>query len=262
MNIATFNCNSVRKRAEQIIDWMKKNPCDVLALQETKVMDEQFPLQPFEDAGLHVVFRGEKSYNGVAMVTRVAPDSFSFGLGDGDDGASETRLARLEINGVSVINTYVPQGRALDSDKFEFKLEWLQRLRRYFEREFGDGNAGAADVIWVGDCNVAPTADDVYDSKKVWPHVCHCQAVIDEFKRVLDWGFVDVFRKLLAGPVFTFWDYRVRNSVQRDVGWRIDHVLATKKLADKAAGVEVDRDARLVESPSDHTFVNAEFDLD
>lgn len=260
MQITTFNCNSVRKRVDQIIGWMAANPCDVLALQETKVVDDDFPIQPFENAGLHVVFRGQKSYNGVAMVTREPVEEARFGLEDGEDGEdgdSGPRLARIMHNGIIVVNTYVPQGRSLDSDKFQFKLEWLKRLRRYFEKNFGD--AASAKVVWVGDCNVAPTADDVYDSKKVWPHVCHCQEVIDAFENVLDWGFVDVFRKHVDGPAFTFWDYRVPNALKRDVGWRIDHVLATPSLAAKSKSVSIDREARTVESPSDHTFVTAEF---
>lgn len=257
MNIATFNCNSIRKRIDQILEWLASHPCDVLALQETKVMDDQFPVEAFSNAGLHVVFRGQKSYNGVAMITRKPPETVEFGLGDGDEGESGPRLVRITLDGVSVVNTYVPQGQALDSPKFQFKLEWFKRLRTYFQQRFDAPDT--ASVVWVGDCNVAPTPEDVHDSKKVWPHVCHCQEVIDAFQNVLDWGFVDVFRRHIQGPEFTFWDYRVRNAVENNVGWRIDHVLATPPMAERSRAVTVDREARLAPSPSDHTFVLAEF---
>lgn len=253
MKVATFNCNSVRSRLEIILGWLDKMQPDVLALQETKVTDEQFPLEAFEQDGWQVSFKGQKSYNGVAMVTKNKPESVSFGLG-GDDGESDTRLAHIVYGKVNIINTYVPQGRGLDNEMFPFKLEWFARLKKYIM----DNCKG--EVLWVGDLNVAPTAIDVHDSKKIWPHVCHCQEVIDAFNDVLELGFVDVFRKHLPEDgVFTFWDYRVRNALQRGLGWRIDHILATKKLAAKSVSCLVDTEPRLMEKPSDHTFVLADF---
>ena len=258
MLVATFNCNSVRQRLDAILGWLAAHEPDVLALQETKVRDEEFPAAEIEARGWHVVFRGEKAYNGVAMVTRDRPKEVSFGLGDGDAGASETRLALLRIGDVHVVNTNVPQGQALDSPKFAFKLEWLARLRGFFEERF---DAGRDRVLWVGDTNVAPTPIDVYDSERVWPHVCHCQEVIDAWNQTTSWGFVDVFRKHLPGPgIFTFWDYRMRSSVAENRGWRIDHVQATPRLAGSSVEVVVDLEARRAERPSDHTFVAARFE--
>ena len=261
MLIASFNCNSVRARLEIILDWLKAYSPDLLALQETKVRDEEFPLAPFEAAGWHVAFRGQKSYNGVAMITREKPSAVSFGLQDKRDGDQDSgpRLAHVRVHGVHVINTYVPQGQALESDAFRFKLEWFGRLKAYLQKRFK--NPGRARIVWVGDLNVAPTPVDVYDSKKIWPHVCHCQEVIDAFQDVADLGFVDVFRKHLPdGGTYTFWDYRMRGGLKRNLGWRIDHVLATPPVARKSTEVFVDIEPRKCERPSDHTFVGARFD--
>lgn len=258
MRIATFNCNSVRKRLPTILDWLEKNDPDLLALQETKCTDKDFPADAFLVAGWNVVFRGEKSYNGVAMITRRRPDEISFGLGD-DDGQSETRFAHVTLDDVHVLNTYVPQGSELDSPKFQFKLEWFKRVRRYLDHHF---DPAADRVLWTGDLNVAPTEADVHSPKTLWPHVCFCQEVIDAFKDVLDWGLVDVFRKHLPEPeTFTFWDYRIRGAVKRKAGWRIDHVQATPPLAERSRACTVDIAPRLMPSPSDHTFVYADFEL-
>lgn len=258
MLVATFNCNSVRQRLGTILDWLAANQPDCLALQETKVTDEQFPAADLTAAGWHVVFRGEKSYNGVAMITRVEPEEVSFGLQDGDDGTSETRLARIKLGGVDIVNTYVPQGRALDSPHFQLKLAWFQRLEAYFAARI---DIAHGDAVWLGDLNVAPTAADVYDHEKIWPHVCHCQEVIDALERVTGLGLVDVLRKHQPGEgVFTFWDYRMPWAVKANQGWRIDHVWATPRLADRSVDCWVDVEPRKHwGKPSDHTFVAARF---
>jgi len=258
MLIATFNCNSVRSRLEVILAWLYRHRPDVLALQETKCADDQFPVQAFTKAGWHVVYRGQKRYNGVAMITRHRPDEVSFGLQDGDEGESEPRLACIKLGALRVLNTYVPQGRELESENFQDKLRWFERLRGYLERNF---NASRTKLAWVGDLNVAPLAMDVYDSKRIWPHVCHCREVIDAFENVTSWGLIDVFRKHLPeAGTFTFWDYRLPKAVDRNLGWRIDHVLATRSLAKASTDCFVDIGPRKVEKPSDHTFVAARFE--
>lgn len=257
MRIATFNCNSIRARLPIVMDWLDEHRPDILALQETKAVDKDFPVDAFLDKGWYVGYRGEKSYNGVAVVTRDEPDLVEFGLQDDDDGVSDTRLVRVRVGGIDLVNTYVPQGRSLDSEMFQFKLAWLGRLTDYFDRNF---DAAKSKLVWVGDLNVAPLPMDVYDSKAIWPHVCHCQEVIDAFAAVAKWGFVDVFRKHLPDPeVFTFWDYRQRGAFSRNRGWRIDHILATKPLAKKSRTCVVDKEPRAKERPSDHTFVYADF---
>lgn len=256
MRIATFNCNSIRVRLPAVLAWLEEFAPDVLALQETKCVDGDFPAGEFADRGWRVVFRGEKSYNGVALISREEADDVSFGLGD-DAGESATRLVRARFGDVVLINTYVPQGLSLESEKFTFKLAWLGRLRRYLDENFNPGDK----VAWVGDLNVAPEPKDVYDSKAVWPHVCHCRQVIDAFHATTDFGFVDVFRKHLPDAgVYTFWDYRQKNTFERNRGWRIDHILATPALANSSTACFVDVAARGRERPSDHTFVHADFE--
>lgn len=258
MRLATFNCNSIRKRLPIVLEWLAKHDPDLLALQETKCRDEDFPVDPFRQAGRHVVFRGEKSYNGVAMITRETPTRTTFGLGD-DDGESETRFARIDLNDIHILNAYVPQGQDLESPKFQFKLQWLRRVRDYLENHF---DPGRDKVVWLGDLNVAPTPDDVHSPKTIWPHVCFCQPVIDAFQAVTDWGLTDVFRKHLPDAgTFTFWDYRIRGGVKRNAGWRIDHVQATSTMAGTSTNCCVDIEPRLMDSPSDHTFVYADFEV-
>lgn len=257
MRVATFNCNSVRQRLSAILAWLDGQKPDVLGLQETKVQDADFPLDAFTDAGWSVSFRGQKSYNGVALIACRAPDEVSFGLGD-DDGESEPRLVRARFGDLQVINTYVPQGRALDSPNFAFKLEWFARFRLWCDRNLGGPETPA---IWMGDLNVAPTPADVYDPKSIAPHVCFCPEVIAAFEETLSWGFVDVFRKHLPAPeTFTFWDYRQRHALERNRGWRIDHMLATPEVAALSTGCQVDLAPRRAPKPSDHTFVWADFD--
>lgn len=256
MRIATFNCNSIRVRLPVVLGWLDQYAPDLLALQETKAQDKDFPEAEITARGWHVVYRGEKTYNGVAVISREKPETVSFGLGD-DKGESETRLVHARVGGIDLVNTYVPQGRALDNPNFPFKLEWLARLRRFFDSHF---KPKSGNLVWVGDLNVAPLPMDVYDSKAVWPHVCHCQEVIDALKGVADFGFVDIFRKHLPDPGnFTFWDFRTRGAFERNRGWRIDHILATGPLAKKSAACHVDIEARRGERPSDHTFVYADF---
>lgn len=259
MLIATFNCNSIRQRQGIVLDWLEENQPDCLALQETKVVDELFPAAPFVEAGWKVAFRGQKAYNGVAMITREEPESISFGLGDGDDGESGPRLAHIELQGVSIINTYVPQGSALDSPKFQFKLEWYERLKTYFSERF---DFEKDEVLWVGDLNVAPTPEDVYDHDKIWPHVCHCQEVVDALQSITRFGLVDVFRKHIGEGeerVFTYWDYRMPWAIKANQGWRIDHIWASRPIAARSQDCWVDIEPRKKTKPSDHTFVAARF---
>ncbi len=257
MLIATFNCNSVRQRLEIIVDWLDKHQPDCLALQETKVVDEQFPAYDFAAAGWKPVFRGQKSYNGVALLTRDDPLEVAFGLEDDDDGASEPRLGRVKLGDVHVINTYVPQGKALGTPEFAFKLEWFKRFKAYLTERF---DPKKDKVVWTGDLNVAPTPIDVYDHQKIWPHVCHCQEVTDAFEDVKSWGLVDVFRKHLPGEGhFTFFDYRMKWAVKANQGWRIDHILATEPMAQTSRDCFVDLEPRKRPKPSDHTFVACRF---
>ena len=256
MRVATFNCNSVRVRLPIILDCLDSHSPDFLALQETKAVDADFPEREIRERGWQVAYRGEKSYNGVAVISRRRLDYVSFGFGD-DGGASDSRLLRATAGDFTLVNTYVPQGQEMGGDKFAFKLAWLDRLAAYFQANF---NPAKDLVLWTGDLNVAPEPMDVYDSKAVWPHVCHCREVIDAFRRATAFGFVDVFRRHLADSViYTFWDYRQKGALERNRGWRIDHLLASPLLAGRSLACQVDLEPSRGTRPSDHTFVYADF---
>ena len=256
--VATYNCNSIRARLELVMEWLARQAPDVLCLQETKVPDDEFPSAEFHDRGYQVLFRGQKAHAGVALVTRAEAKQASFGLEDGAE-PDETRLIRARVGDVWVVNTYVPQGRTVDSPHFQYKLAWLARLRSYFDRHHKPQDL----LVWTGDFNVAPQEIDVYDPKRLVKHVDFHPEAREALEQVRNWGFTDVFR--LRHPQeaeqYSFWDYRVPNALERGMGWRVDHVWATTPLAEKCTKAWIDVEARRADRPSDHTFVVAEFEL-
>ncbi len=255
MKVATFNTNSIRSRLGIILDWLEKQKPDVLCLQETKVQDADFPVEAFADCGYEFVFRGQKKYNGVALFSRYPIEDVDFGLDD--EPRDEPRMITAFVNGVAIVNTYVPQGTSPDSDRFQYKLDWFKRLRGYFESHFSPDEQ----VLWMGDLNVAMDERDVHSAKSSWGSVCYCQESIDAIKDVVGWGFEDMFRKFnQEGGQYTFWDYRVRNGFERNAGWRLDYVMATASMAAKCTRCWVDKEPRTKERPSDHTFLLAEFE--
>ncbi len=258
LKVATYNANSIRARMALILDWLGRESPDVLCVQETKVQDVDFPAQPIQEAGYHVVFKGQKAHAGVAIISRGEPQKVSFGIDDGQE-PDEARLIRAVIGGVSVVNTYIPQGRDPESEHFQYKLRWFERLRALCERHYTPDDL----LVWMGDFNVATEPIDVHDPKGLEGHVCYRPEVREALQQVREWGFVDVFRKHHPDEPgqYTYYDYRARNPVERGVGWRVDHVWATEPLAEKSTEAWIDTEARLAERPSDHTFLVAEFAL-
>jgi exodeoxyribonuclease-3 len=256
VRITSFNVNSLRARMPIVLDWLNNNRPDVLCLQETKVQDADFPAEPFDEAGYNYAFAGQKSYNGVAILAKSRIADMQAGFDD--EPKDQPRLIKAEVDGVIIVNTYVPQGYLPESDKFQYKLEWFRRLRKFFEN-----NSKPADpVLWVGDLNIAPEPIDVYDPEGLLGHVCYHPDVHRELKMVLEWGFTDVFRLHCKEPgQYTFWDYRPINAVKRNLGWRLDHIMATKPLAEKCTNCFIDKAPRLLSRPSDHTPIVAEFNL-
>jgi len=254
MKIASFNVNSLRIRLPIVLQWLAEYQPNILCVQETKVQDNDFPIEAFDETEYRYVFKGQKSYNGVAIFSRNEITNVKFGFED--EPKDEARLIKAEINGVSIVNTYIPQGYLPESQKFEYKLNWFSRLLAFFEKNFEPTDP----VLWVGDLNVAPQPIDVYDPVNLSGHVCFHPEVHKALEKVLQWGFVDVFRMHCkeAGQ-YTFWDYRL-NSFQRNLGWRLDHIMATKPLAEKCTTCCIDKQPRLAERPSDHTPIIAEFD--
>ncbi|WP_447969434.1 exodeoxyribonuclease III [Nitrospira sp. M1] len=257
MKIATFNVNSIRRRLPIVLDWLMKKKPDVMCLQETKVQDADFPTDAFAQTGYHLTFRGMKSYNGVAILSRTEPECVSFGFGDDEEHPDDPmRLMRVVIQGIPILNTYVPQGFSIDSPKYQYKLGWYRRLTRYFQQHLSSKRP----AIWCGDMNVAPEPVDVHGPEKHLKHVCFHENIRKAYEHTVAWGFVDVFRAHYPKrQQFTFWDYRQPSALENNRGWRIDHILATPVLAQTCTKVSVDLGPRRAENPSDHTVVWAEF---
>jgi exodeoxyribonuclease-3 len=256
LRIATFNVNSIRARLPILLEWLERERPSVVCLQETKAQDVDFPQEAVRAAGYEALFRGEKSYNGVAILARAPIEPVQIGFHDGGP-ADESRLLIARTDGVVVCNTYVPQGRAPDHPMFAYKLEWFARLRRTFETLFSPTDP----MIWCGDFNVAPEPIDVHDPKRLLGHVCFHPEAQRALAAVKVWGFTDVFRKHRPDPgEYSFFDYRVKDAVTRKVGWRVDHVWATEPLAERSVDAWIDLDPRRAERPSDHTPTVAAFD--
>ncbi len=238
-----------------ILEWLKTHQPDILCVQETKVQDVDFPAVAFDNIGYEYVFKGQKSYNGVAIFSKTPIKNVQLGLAD--DPTDQPRLIRAKINKLNIINTYIPQGESPDSEKYQYKLQWFKRLRVLFEKNYKPTDH----VIWLGDLNVAPLPIDVYDPENLLGSVCFCPEVTKALDHVIQWGFTDVFRKHCPSPgQYTFWDYRMRGSFKRNLGWRLDHIMATKPLARKCTACYIDKEPRVAERPSDHTPIIAEFD--
>jgi exodeoxyribonuclease III len=255
MKVATFNVNSLRKRLPIVLNWLEQHKPDVMCLQETKVQDSEFPVEAIQGAGYWASFRGMKSYNGVATLTREKPQHVLHGLHNQPDN-EDVRILQVVVQDIPIINTYVPQGQSITSDKYVGKLLWFKHLKRYFETHL-DRNKPA---IWLGDLNVAPEPIDVYHpDRRVNDPDFHIDAR-NVFKETCGWGFIDLFRQLHPDRVqYTYWDY-YRKAFEHNWGWRIDHILATGPLASRCRSVEVDLEPRKGTGASDHTVVWAEFD--
>jgi exodeoxyribonuclease-3 len=256
MKVATYNCNSVRKRLPIILEWLKKEKPDVLALQETKVQDKDFPVEAFREAGYFAYYRGIKSYHGIATLTREEPSEVSYGFQPGPD-SEDFRLIQTVVRGVRIVNTYVPQGYDIESDKYQYKLKWFARLRKYFDKYLKANEP----IIWLGDLNCAPEEIDVANPERNKNDPDFYIDTRKEYKKTVEGRFIDVYRMKYPKKVqYTFWDF-FRNAYAHNRGWRIDHILATPELAGKCSKVVVDLEPREKPSPSDHTVVWAKFKI-
>jgi exodeoxyribonuclease III len=256
MKIATWNVNSINVRLEHMFQWLDSTGTDVLCLQETKSVDENFPVDMINAAGFEVAFMGEKSYNGVAIVSREAIKNVQKNF-PGDDADAPKRFIAADISGIHIVNTYIPNGTELWTDKFDFKLDWLQRLRKYFD----DKCSPDSNVLLCGDFNVAMGDLDVWDVAR-WTGKLHfSKPERAAMHHVMQWGFVDVYRKHNPDKKeFSWWDFRTR-AFDRDQGLRIDHIWTSPPLADNCTGCWIDKQPRGWERPSDHTPVVAEFEI-
>jgi exodeoxyribonuclease III len=256
--VATFNVNGIRSRRQVVLSWVEQNRPDVLCLQEIKCQDFEFPVEEILNIGYESSVCGQKSFHGVAILSKQRPDEVQRGFGDGQPD-EEARLIAIKVSGIWIFNTYVPQGRGPETPFFEIKLGFFARLRNLFEGRFAPNEP----IIWTGDMNVAPEDIDVFAPRrmdgKIGFHPSERKALAD----VMSWGFVDLFRKHHPGvKQFTFWDYRLPESFRRNLGWRLDHILATSPVAEASLDCCVDAGPRGAASPSDHTPVWAELELD
>jgi exodeoxyribonuclease-3 len=262
MQIATWNVNSIRTRQSQVLEWLQNNPVDVLCLQETKVIDKDFPKIPFAELGYHVYIYGQKAYNGVAIFSRQPMTDVSVGFMPtlGEDLAADfdeqKRVISGTIEGVHIVNLYVPNGSEVGSEKYEYKLRWLKVLQEYLQVLL---TKTPSEICVCGDFNIALEDRDIYDAKGKEKHIMSSPSERQALKKILDLGFADAFRKFESeGGHFTWWDYRAAG-FQRNRGWRIDHCYLTPKLYDRAISCTIDTQPRQQNQPSDHTPVIVEF---
>jgi len=254
VKIVTWNVNSLRVRLPQVLEWVDRNRPDVLCLQETKLEDAQFPEQAIRDAGYHVAYAGQKTYNGVATLSLHPMDGVITDLPGFED--VQRRVLGVQIDGVRVLNLYVPNGAEVGSEKYRYKLEWLDHLVSFLHGRKRDDR-----LVVVGDFNIAPTDDDVHDPELWRGSVLVSEAERERFTQLLQVGLHDAFRKFeQPADSYTWWDYRAA-AFRRNNGLRIDHILCSRDLLDACRSCSVDREPRAGERPSDHAPVIAEFDI-
>ena len=256
MKIATWNINSIKSRLGHVLDWSVKNQPDVLCLQETKVSDDIFPLVKLKEAGFeYTIFHGERTYNGVAILSRHPLTEIQKNF-PGDDAGVQSRLIAATVKGIRILNAYVPHGTRIGTPKFEYKLEWLAFLRRYLD-EFYDPED---DVLLCGDFNITPHEMDLWDTA-LWRNKLHyTKPERDALIEVKRWGFVDLFRQLNPDArEYSWWGMFHPHMFPHNKGLRLDHIWATEPLAEICTDCWIDKEPRGWDKPSDHAPVIAEF---
>ena len=252
MQIASWNVNSLKVRLPQVLDWLAKNQPDALCLQELKLEDANFPAAALEAAGYSATFSGQKTYNGVAILSRTPADNVLRGIAGFDD--PQRRVISAEVDGVRLVCAYIPNGQSIDSDKYRYKLNWLAAFTAWLEQELVQHPRLAV----LGDYNIAPEDRDVYDPKAWEGQVLVSPPERDAFRRLIELGFRDSFRLFeQLEKSYSWWDYRM-NGFKRNLGLRIDHILLSPALAASCSSCSIDLEPRRNERPSDHAPVIAE----
>lgn len=255
MKIASWNINSLNVRLPQVLAWLAAEQPDVLALQETKLVDENFPRTEIEAAGYQAVYAGQKTYNGVALLSRQPAQEVVSAIPGFDD--VQRRVLAATYEGVRVVDLYVPNGESVESDKYRYKLNWLEALTAWLQQEL----AAHPQLVVLGDFNIAPDSRDVHDPERWEGKVLCSEPEREAFRRLLACGLCDTFR-LFEQPEksFSWWDYRMQG-FRRNHGLRIDHVLASTALCKTCTASRIDKRPRAHERPSDHAPVIAEFSV-
>lgn len=257
MQIATWNVNSLNVRQDQVLAWLDKNPVDALALQETKLTDDRFPVEALRTAGYEAVFTGQKTYNGVALLTRAPAEDVAYALPGFED--EHKRVIAATIDGVRVIGVYCPNGQSLDSPKFGYKLAWFEALNAWLAQELRIHEK----LVLTGDFNIAPRPEDTYDPEKWEGRILCSPPEREALQKLIDGGLTDcwrLFEEREGRHRFTWWDYR-NGGWARNAGLRIDHVLATPTLAEACFECKAHVGERGRKRPSDHVPVVADFAL-
>jgi exodeoxyribonuclease-3 len=255
MKIATWNVNSLKVRLPQVLDWLETTRPDILCLQETKTPDENFPVEEIKAAGYQCVYSGQKTYNGVAILSRTPAEDILTDIPGLDD--PQRRILGATIGGTRVLNLYVVNGQEVDSEKYTHKLHWLGKVTEHVREQLGKH----AHFIALGDFNIAPEDRDVYDPE-AWRERILCSTPEREaLQKLLDQGLVDTFRLFdQEADSYSWWDYRAA-AFRRNMGLRIDLILASQPLAESCTACRIDKEPRRLERPSDHTPVVAEFNF-
>ena len=247
--LATWNVNSLNVRLLHVLDWLRDNPVDVLCLQETKQEDSKFPYTELKEAGYQAIHAGQKTYNGVAILSRHDMAEASHGIFMFDD--TQQRVISATINGIRVICVYIVNGQAVDSDKYIYKMHWLDALTYWLENELKK----YPNLVLLGDYNIAPENRDCHDPAAWVGQILVSPREREAFKRLIDLGLHDSFRLFdQADKSFTWWDYRMMG-FRRNFGMRIDHILVSDALKNKCESCVIDKMPRKLERPSDHTPV-------
>ena len=255
MKVATWNVNSLKVRLPHVLDWLAASEVDVLCLQETKTTDENFPVDEITAAGYHVAYSGQKTYNGVAILSKHPATDVITDIAGLDD--PQRRILGATIDGVRVLDLYVVNGQEVGSEKFEHKLFWLDKVTDHIRTQLQEHEQ----FVVVGDFNIAPDDRDVYDPEAWHERILCSTPERNALQKIIDLGLTDTFRLFeQAENSYSWWDYRAA-AFRRNRGLRIDLVLASRTLADNCVSCEIDKEPRSLERPSDHTPVVAEFSL-
>lgn len=238
MIISTWNVNSIKVRIHAVLQYLEEFNPDVLVLQETKSTDDNFPIDTIVDAGYQVTFHGQKTYNGVAIISKLKPSNVE--LNPVKTDKNEARSLLVTIDGISILNLYVVNGHDIDTDKYAYKLSWLKQLHTFTKKLLLHNDK----VVVLGDFNIAPTNNDVFDVEKTSGQILCSDKERSALQKLLDLGLYDVFDDFNFPPkTFTWWDYR-SGAFQRNIGYRIDLILASDKIRKKCSGYYIDKETR------------------
>ncbi|KTD65261.1 exodeoxyribonuclease III [Legionella spiritensis] len=255
LKLASWNVNSLKIRLDQVLSWLEATNVDILALQETKLIDENFPVQPFTDRGFQVVYAGQKTYNGVAVISRHPLSEVVTDIPGLPD--PQRRILATTVADIRLVNLYVPNGSEVESDKYHYKLDWLSKVHAYIQQQLHIYPRLAV----VGDFNIAPDDRDVHDPEEWQGCVLVSPPERQAFSDLLNLGLVDSFRLFVQEEkLYSWWDYRAAG-FRRNRGLRIDHVLLNKELASHCLRSIIDKEPRRHERPSDHAPVMVELEL-